>query len=102
MAASVSRIVIGTAAGGTLIAQNTQAWSDGSGRRIVQRYYFSSGTMGPGTYYLDAGTTVTTTSGFPMILTAGAAPINVELQPGETLYAIGAITGTIAVMSVGN
>lgn len=101
MALIASRVVVGTAAGGTLVATNSQSWTDGGGRRITQRYLLAAGTSTSGTYCFGGGTDVTMATGFPLVLTAGAAPTTLDLEPGESLYVIGAASGTFAVLQRG-
>lgn len=101
MAIVSSRVIVGTGSG-TLVATNTQTWGEGGGRRLTQRYLAEAGTSSAGTYFVDGGTAVSTTTGFPLILTAGAAPVGFELEPGESLYAIGLATGTFSLMQRGN
>lgn len=104
------RITVGTAAGGTLVAANTQHWHEGVGRRLEQHVKI---TTLSGTVYLDGGTTVSVSTGFPLVASgvelllgftpmAGAA-LAIDLDPGEELYAIaGATAGTIAVLQSGD
>lgn len=96
MSTSYSRVTIGTAIGGTLLAINSPTYEEGS--RTMRVHLTHIGVAG--TAYLGDGTAVTTATGWPLVSTAGAATF--WLDPGEQMYAIGtAVGGTIAVFTSG-
>ena len=95
MTVSASRIAVGTAVGGALIASNSVSWEEGT--PVMRTHVIHAGST-PGTAYLDGGTAVSTTTGYPLVATAGAATF--DLYPGDELWAIsGAVGGTLSVLT---
>lgn len=94
MTVSASRITVGTAVGGTLVASNAVAWEEGTPVLTVMLTHVGAA----GTAFLDGGTAVSTGTGYAFVSTAGAATVN--LYPGEQLWAVGtAVGGTLSVLS---